>query len=241
MNNPYCASYEHTLSLFSDKQKQRTYLRLSHLLKKYTRTQIEEQLAQNKGEAVDGNIEDLRPEIHKNEFTEYLLALQLADFYFPNEDKQICFELKRGVDPESIRTYDDLIRSFDDHTHIDCAVTSANKVTSFQIKRYRGDNTHEAFIDWLNIKVLMAYGNMNKTSLIVLMQTDSVTGTMAMDKLFEKFQKEAQNNVTFDEVAVLYNDGKAGYLTLHYLYPKHRRVLISMDLALKRLKRLAGT
>ncbi len=237
MNNPYTASFEDIRSLYTDYHGRKTRERFDKWKQTLSREEIEKQLDEKSGAVMEEINAVIKEEARRSEAVEFVCALQLADFYFPNSEKEVSFELRRDVDPGAIKTFEDLLASFDDHTHIDCLVRSGDSEISFQLKRYRGDNTPEAFVEWLNTRVLKHYGKMNGTSLVVLLQSGDTQGApLALDKLYDLFVKDALPNVSFDVVSLMYNDASSGYMALHELHPKHRRRLIELDLMLARMR-----
>jgi hypothetical protein len=203
---------------------------------KLTREEIKEQLDTQKGGMIDGIRDLIKKTTKPSEFSEFLAALQLADFYFPNESKEICFEIKRSVKPETIKTYEDLIGSFEDDTHIDCEARGANSRVSFQIKRDGSDRTPEGFATWLNEKVFKKYGNMSGTALVIFLGVPKDNRVVALDKYYEEFTKHCTGNVSFDSVSITYNDNDSGHVVLHEFFPNHNRKMIDANLAMARFR-----
>lgn len=241
MTNPYCISFDGLRELFQEQQVRLAWESFTKWSKIYTREEFHAQVKADNGPIVDELRTSIKDRVNMSEYTEIVIALQLADFYFPDGDKQICFEIRRGVDPKSIKRLEDLVAAFEDATHIDCLVQDKEKKFAFQIKRYRGDNTARALIDWIKgKKVFKRYGNMSGTILVVVLQ--SISGsTVAMDlgEVEKLFTDEAAPLATFDEVELSYtvtqDDGKQ-YTALHKLLREHKRLLIPLDWALGRLK-----
>lgn len=235
MNNPYCASFEKMRDLYVTHMKAESRQNYDSWAMKLPRTEIKRQLDTQTG----GLIDDIRNLIKKTtkqtEFVEFLAALQLADFYFPNESKDICFELRRNVKLEDIKSYEDLVDSFENNTHIDCEVRANSQSISFQIKRDYSDHTPKGFASWLNEKVFKKYANMNGTSLVVFLGAPAGT-VIEIDKFYAEFSKECVPHITFDKVSLLYNDKTAGYMVLHEFYPNHKRLMIEVNLAMARFR-----
>lgn len=236
MNNPYCASFEEVRDLYVTYMKAQSRKNYDAWAAKLTRKEIREQLDTQQGGMIDGIRDLITKTTKKSEFVEFLAAIQLADFYFPNESKSICFEIKRSVKPESIKTYEDLIGSFEDYTHIDCQVRGANKTISFQIKRDYSDRTPEGFATWLNEKVFKKYAEMSGTALVVFLGVPQDNRVVALDKYYEEFVKNCTEHISFDSVSVLYNDKDSGHVVLHELFPNHKRTMIDANLAMARLR-----
>ena len=236
LNNPFCASFEDVRQLYIEHTKLHTWERFLHWTRIFSREQIKDQLDKQKGEIIDDIDKYVKTTMKKTEFVEFAAALQLADFYFPNEQKQICFDLKRNVDPKKIKFFEDLINSFEDNTHIDCLVQTSNQKLSFQIKRDYSDHTPEGFADWVNKKVFAKYGNMSGTSLVIFLRAPSDESPIDLNKLYTLFIDGCSRKNTFDKVSILYHDKAEGYFTLHELLPEHKRVQIPTKLALARLR-----
>ena len=236
MNNPYCASFEEMCDLYVTYVKTQSRKDYDAWATKLTRKEIKEQLDTQKGGMIDGIRDLIKRTTKKSEFVEFFAAIQLADFYFPNESKSICFEIKRSVKPERIKTYEDLISSFEDYTHIDCEVRGKNRTISFQIKRDYSDHTPEGFAMWLNQKVFKKYAEMSGTALVVFLGVPQDNRVVALDKYYEEFIKNCLENTSFDSVSILYNDNDKGHIVLHELYPNHKRTMIEANLAMARFR-----
>lgn len=235
MNNPYRASFEKVRDLYVVHMKAQSRQNYDDWAKKIPRTEIKHQLDTQKGGLIDGIRKLIKSTTKQTEFVEFLAALQLADFYFPNENKDVCFELKRNVKSEDIKSYQNLISSFESNTHIDCEVIAGDQKISFQIKRDYSDHTPNGFATWLNNKVFKKYGEMKSTSLVVFLGAPAGT-IIEIDKFYAEFSKECVPNITFDEVSLLYNDKTAGHMVLHEFYPNHKRLMIETNLAMARFR-----
>ena len=236
MNNPYCASFEEVRDLYVTYMEAEARKNYDEGTNGLTREEIKKQLDTQTGRLIEGIRNFIKKMTTQTEFVEFIAALQLADFYFPNENKDICFEIKRGVKPESIKTYGDLTGSFEDYTHIDCEVRATNNSISFQIKRDGSDRTPVGFATWLNAKIFKKYGEMSGTALVVFLGVPKDNRVVALDKYYEEFTKNCVDNISFDSVSILYNDNDSGHLVLHELFPKHKRTMIEANLAMARIK-----
>ncbi len=237
MNNPYCASYENVRKLYIDHTKALTREKYDEWVKKSSREQVKVQLDARKGEVIDGIWKIIRDTIKQTEFVEFLAALQLADFYFPNEEKSVCFELKRNVKPSDIKSFEELIKNIENDTYIDCEIKTADQKISFQIKRDYSDHTPNGFSLWLNEKVFIKkYGDMKGTSLVLYLGVPTDGSVVEIDKFYEEFTKNCTQHISFDKVLLLYNDKTSGHIVLHEFFPKHKRLLIESDLAMSRFR-----
>lgn len=236
MNNPYCRPFKTVRDLYVQYMKEKSREDFDDWAKKLSREEIKQQLDAKKGSMVDKIWERVRSITRKTEFVEFLASLQLADFYFPNEKKTICFELKRNVRPEEIKTYEGLINSLESNTHIDCQIKNATQTISFQIKRDGSDNGPAGFATWLKEKVLKKYSNMVGTSLVIFLGVPKDGSGVDLAKFYAEFMKICSGHISFDKISLLYNDKTAGNVVLHEFYPNHKRVMIKSDLAMARFR-----
>lgn len=236
MTNPYCASYDEVRNLYVEYMIRSAFARFKNWDKKFTREEVKAMLDKGSGSVVDEMKDFISQTTKKAEFSEFLAAISLADFYFPNEPKQICFEIKRSVKSADIKTYEDLIGSFEDYTHVDCLVKTASQQISFQVKRDGSNLTPEGFAAWLNEKVFKKYGDMKGTSLIVYLGVPKDGTSVDIGKYFKEFDKQCVDKVTFDNVSLFYNDLTTGMIVLHEFFPKHSRKLIDARVAMARLR-----
>lgn len=235
MNNPFCVPFEKMRDLYVVHMNAQSRKNYDSWAMRVPRSEIKRQLDTQTGWVIDCIRNLIKTTTKQTEFVEFLAAIQLADFYFPNESKDICFELKRNVKPEDIKSYEDLIGSFESNTHIDCEVRAGKQTISFQIKRDYSDHTPNGFATWLNDKVFKKYANMNGTSLVVFLGAPAGT-VIEIDKFYTEFTKECVPHITFDKVSLLYNDKTAGHVVLHEFYPNYKRLLIDVNLAMARFR-----
>jgi hypothetical protein len=239
MDNPFRTSRQNLQVLFSEPIRRFTAENFDRLLETYTRSEIERQIASGIGPIIDQVGAHTAVQAANNSNVEIMTALSLSDFYWPHSETEIAFELRRNVVPASITSYERLIAGIENNTHIDCQITADNVARSFQIKRYpfsRLGNTNASFLRWLNESVIQRYGNMAGTILVVILQPD---GTPEQTPLnpgeLATSLAGMTDQITFDEVALTYND-RGQYFVLHKLYPEHRRLLVPLDLGLRRLR-----
>lgn len=205
----------------------------------FTEPEILVQLHTGTGELVDTITEHYVRLARNTSNVEVTTALSLSDFYYPHSDTQIRFELMRGVNPASITTYEELVESFENNTPIDCEIVADGETRSFQIKRYPHPHlahTNPSFLQWLEYDVFRAYGDMSGIILVVLLQP---TGEYEESQLnlaeLAASTATMRELISFDEVALTYNDS-GEHFVLHKLFPEHRRLLIPLELSLRRLR-----
>ena len=239
MDNPFRTSRENLQALFSEPIRRFTTENFYRLLETYTRTEIEQQIASGAGPVIDQIAAHTATLAANTSNVEIMTALSLSDFYWPHSDTEISFELRRGVAPASVTSYEQLIASLENNTHIDCQISADNVTRSFQIKRYpllRLGNTNEEFLRWLDEDVIRRYGNMTGTILVVILQPDGTPEQALLNpsELATSLVAMAEQ-ITFDEVVLTYND-QGQHFVLHKLYPEHRRILIPLDWGLRRFR-----
>lgn len=72
----------------------------------------------------------------KTENNELAHAITLADFYFPDSNPTICFEMKRGFRKKDVGTCEELIKNMESCTEVDCIVKDDSREFRFQLKQY---------------------------------------------------------------------------------------------------------
>lgn len=207
-------------------------------LEKLNRGEIAKQLNDGAGEVINAVNAESKSFTHRTENVEIIKALQLSDFYFPNNETEICFAMRRNVDPKNVKSYEDLVLGFENATHIDCLIKSKSKSLAFQIKRYPQEymaHTNEIFLKWIE-DIFSHYGNMKGTILSVILQPAEPynKNDFNFSKLAISLSK-IQEKITFDEVVLTYNDANK-YVVLHKIFPEHKRLLIPLYWALKRFR-----
>lgn len=239
MENPFCSSRERVLRLFLASRRSFARNLFLKFLKKCGRKEIAKQLNNEAGEIVDAINSESNVSARKTENVEVMTALQLSDFYFPHNETEICFAMRRNIDINRVQSYEDLVSGFENATHVDCSIRSADKHLSFQIKRYPQEyllHTNEAFLDWFRNDVISHYGNMKGTILSIILQPNVFEETALHFSSLASSLEEMKDIITFDEVVLIYNDHKKQLLALHEIFPEHKRKVIPLDWALKRFR-----
>ena len=238
MKNPFVISRIDLVRLYGESKRQFVNELFFKSLNTFSRDNIAMQLATQSGPIVEAINVETRKSAQKTENVEVLKALQLSDFYSPHEETEICFELRSDVDPKSIKSYDDLVSSFEDGTHIDCQVRTKTKNLNFQVKRYPADylkHTNEAFMEWFE-KLTKHYSEMSGTILAVLLQPSEPHGLSEINPSeILKMLISQKEKISFDEIVFTYND-RNKFFTLHRVYPVEKKLGIPLDWGLKRMR-----
>lgn len=235
MNNPYCAPYEKVRDLYVNYMLRTSLEQWNEWSGAVGKEELKRQLDDKKGVFLDAIRAKIGEITKKSEFTEFLAALELSDFYFPNAEKEICFELRADVKPADIKTYEQLISAFEDNTHVDCLVRSAGEEKAIQVKRDGSDKTPKGFAIWIRDKILAKYGDMKGTSLVVFLGVPKDGTQVELDKYYKEFMK-ACPTTSFDSISIMYNSSAEHSVVLHEFLPNHKRFLIDNDLAMARLR-----
>ncbi len=112
---------------------------------------------------------------NKTENVEIITSFDLAEFYFPGENPQICFSVKDDFLSDTSVSYDSLIEGIESNTPIDCSIGANGREFHFQIKRYPQEylaHTREALTNYI-IDTISGYGSMKGTILIVILQPNT--------------------------------------------------------------------
>lgn len=238
MSNLYRASRADIRKLFNDSNKKRVCENYKRLLEMFSRQEIAQQFNKGEGAIFDSYDEMAVALGTDNANVEVLTALCLADFYYPEGEAEIAFEISDKVDPEMITTYEELTSSFETDTPVDCRLSSGKETLNFQIKRYPYPHlefTSEAIVSWFE-KVIGHYGDMSDIKLCVLLQPsgDYREGVLDLGKVTAGIQ-DLSGQISFNEVMFSYNEGMQ-HMVLHKVYPDAKRLLVSLDWALARMR-----
>lgn len=150
LQNQFCISKNNLIQLF---WKQTTEERLNNVLEKfssqYSILEMSEQIKTETGEVGEYFKTEMKKFRTKTENVEIAHAITLADFYFPEADPFICFEMKSGFKKDHVDTYKELFENMDHDTEIDVLIKKDNQQFKFQLKQYP-----EEYKDWSVIKVI---------------------------------------------------------------------------------------
>ena len=238
MSSIYTASRADLRKLFTDSRKEKVRANYERLLKAFSKQELEQQLDKGEGEIVDSINEMAATAGADNANVEVFTALGLTDFYYPDTEAEIAFEISDKVDPASITKYEQLTSAFETSTPVDCRVSSGEETLNFQIKRYPYPHlefTPEAIVSWFE-KVIGHYGDMSDTKLCILLQPsgDYKEGVLDIGKVTTGIQALSEQ-ISFNEVVFTYNEGMQ-HMVLHKVHPEAKRLLIPLDWALARMR-----
>ena len=160
---------------------------------------------------------------NKTENIEVMSAITLAQIYDfnPKEEILICFEMKDKFDGRAV-TLSDFTKNFKTDTHVDCAIRLRDKEWRYQITRYNSKHqnfTDEGIISYIK-NVLVGYGNMSDTALILLLQPleDAAISSLNFEKIHKALLAIAKS-ITFKEISLAFN-ANMKTLSLVRVFPK---------------------
>lgn len=239
MGNSFRITRGELIRLFGEAQMLFHREVLAQMLLTFTHEEIHQQLERNEGPMADAIRERVATQGRLTSTVEVITALSLADFYFPHNESEISFEITRDVDPATIHTYETLVSSFETDTPIDCRIGDGNQTIAFQIKRYpypHREYTADAFREWFENDVVRHYGNMNGTSLCILLQPSGTyeEGPLNLADITEVVQSLSEH-ITFDKVMLTYNE-RMQHFVLHELFPRPHRTLVPLEWGLARFR-----
>ena len=140
---------------------------------------------------------------------EIVIAFQLADFYFPAVDAELCFEMRRDFATDSASSYDNIVAGIENDTAIDCTIKAEERQFNFQIKRCPQEylpHTRAALTEYIK-KTLAHYGDMKGTGLVLLLQPN--TEERNDDLSFKGVHEDMvaiKDGITFDEIVFVFNN-----------------------------------
>jgi hypothetical protein len=144
----------------------------------------------------------------KTENVEIMLAFQLAAFYFPDDDAELCFMMRRDFSPASASSYDAIVAGIENDTAIDCTIKSDGREFNFQIKRCPQDYivlTRDSLTAYIK-KAVAGYGDMRGTILILLLQPNTEAANNLSFKQVHEDMAAMKDTISFDEIDFVFND-----------------------------------
>lgn len=173
-----------------------------------TREEMIAQVERERGSFADAIKGEANRFANKTDNVEAMMAIWLTDFYFPNLNPKICFEMKNDFSPNKATAYDVFLGGIEKNTVIDCSIKGNVRQFNFQIKRYPQEYlplTNEAVAGYIK-KTIATYGSMKGIILIILLQPNTETPN---DFSFRRAHEDLlaiKDNVTFDEINFIFNE-----------------------------------
>lgn len=150
MNNQLCIDKKRLIELFLVSNAKKT---LNSALQKFwgrfSLVEIYEQMKAEKGEVEEYYKGELKKFSGKNINNEFSNAITLAEFYFPNSNPLICFEMKSDFIKKDVETCQELAENIESYTDVDCLIKDQNEGFKFQLKQYP-----EEYKEWSPAKVI---------------------------------------------------------------------------------------
>lgn len=207
MKSSFCILKRDLKNLWTKKQKTRLLECLNIFKGKFTLPEMLDQMREDRG-AFGQAIADSTLKFSKNtKNVEIAVAIDLADFYLPGIEAEICFGVKRMPNAIPDFSYDDIEENIDGDTYIDCSLKSNERQFNFQIKRYPQFShayTNEAINNYIE-ETIDSYGNMKGTILIILLQPNSESqNDFSFSKIYE-YILTIKEKISFDEINFIFN------------------------------------
>ena len=207
MENGYCIPKNDLYALLEQRQK----AMLNRVMAQFPRLTSQEMVAQMEREEGEFN-EAVKAErlafAKKTSNVEIVLAFQLADFYFPDLNPEICFEMRRGFSANNDVSYDSVVAGIENDTAIDCAIRADGRGFNFQIKRYPQEylaHTREAIAAYIK-KTLTGYGDMKGAILVLLLQPNTEAPNDLNFRQVHEDMLAMEDKISFDEIDLVFNN-----------------------------------
>jgi len=154
--------------------------------------------------------------IEDKEDLEIFLSTYEFQSYYP--DSKICYYLKNGVDPKSIKSLDDLKRSIVENNINDFAIYFDKSIRNFQLKTYRGNINVKDFFSFLSTKLSHYANNLGDTNLLIVL---SKGGSIDEKSFFNSIHKELKkiNIEGKGHILITYNEENK-FSNIITVYPK---------------------
>lgn len=155
------------------------------------------------------------------DFKEVFEAWSLPEYYREESGVGVCFELKQGVDKNSIKSLQDLIGNLEKHTDVDCAIRTDKGLRLFQLKDFHKmeklDPTTQGLIDFIEKSLAKYGGKATKNLLVTLQKADKTDGKEPDFHRVHDYFKD--KDLGENEVLVQYNDNNSEMCIIS-VYPK---------------------
>lgn len=245
MHNPFCISKDQLIQIFWG---QSTDERLGKLLEKfssrYSLFEMYQQIRTERGEVGEYFKKELESFSKKTAHEEITHAITLADFYFPDSNPVICFEMKHDFAKKEVRSLNEIIENIESDTEIDCLIKDNKKEFKFQLKQYP-----EKYKDWSPNKVIEyldgsilpegKYNNDSNSDLnVVIAIKPKLQSEFAEVRDFNKIHEHLiSKNVKLREINFIYNRNME-HMVWYQVYPENGHYKIPwQDLSYHHAKR----
>lgn len=243
----FCISKENLNKLFyTELAETRLDLILEKFSDKYSPQEIFEQTESEQGEVGEFCKKQNDKFSEKTENVEIAHSIDLAQFYFPDENPEICFNLKNGSHKINIKTVEDLIKNIGPDTEIDCLIKNESRQFKFQLKEYPEKYllgmTAQKVIEFLDKNILPPekYNNKNNKDLIIIITLKPEINTEFKEssdfKIIHEYLKDKKIELT--EIDFMYNRN-CEYIVWYQVYPQLGHAKIPwVELPYQKVKRL---
>lgn len=209
MKNGFCITKSAFQALLMQRQKAMLRRVMESFADNLSQQEMAAQMEREEGVFSDAMKVENAKFAAKTANVEIVVAFQLADFYFPGVDAELCFEMQEDFSPDSATSYDNIVADIENDTAIDCTIKADGRHFNFQIKRYPQEylsHTHAALTKYIK-KTLTHYGNMKGTGLVLLLQpnTEERNDELSFKGVHEDMMA-IKDKITFDEIVFVFND-----------------------------------
>ncbi len=209
MNNGFCIPKNAFQALLIERQKAMLRRVMATFADSLSQQEMVAQMEREEGAFSEAMKAENAKFAAKTTNVEIVIAFQLADFYFPGVDAELCFEMRKSFSPDSATSYDNIVAGIENDTAIDCAIRADGRQFHFQIKRCPQEylpHTRAALTEYIK-KTLSHYGNMKGTGLVLLLQPN--TEERNDDLSFKEVHEDMvaiKDQITFNEIVFVFNN-----------------------------------
>lgn len=234
MNNQFCIKKDDLVKIFWEQKATEMTNQLLQLFRgSYSYAEINQQINAGEGEVAEYFKRENNIFSKKTLNVETVHSITLADFYFPDSNPLICFEMKSSFVKKEVEDINDVFENIEPNTVSDCVIRDDGHELKFQLKQYPEEYKEwsaEKVIEYLDSHILpeSEYNNANNSDLIIIIaikpkRPSSFQGQEDFDKIYKYLQSRT---VHLGEISFIYNQNSE-YMIWHQVCPEngHSRIL----------------
>lgn len=203
----FCIGKEEFKQLFERRQRERVLSLLGEYIGTFSMEEMHDQMVDDQGAFAEAVAVSNAKFTNKTENVEIITAFDLAEFYFPDENPQICLAVKDDFPGDAAVSYDSIVASIENDTPIDCSIGLNGREFHFQIKRYPQAHlahTREALTEYIK-KTMRGYADMKDTILVIILQPNTEEANDLSFKGIHEDIVAIKDEVNFREIDLVYN------------------------------------
>jgi hypothetical protein len=225
MNNPACIQKQDLLRMFWHDS---TQSRLAALLEKFgdrfSLQEIHDQMQSGEGEVGEYFKNELKRFSTVTINDEVANALTLSDFYFPDAESSICFEMRSDFQGGCINDFKELADNVETATDIDFRIRNPDQIYDFQLKQYPEEYKEwsvERVLTYIEESVISKYSkDENKgLSIVITIKPTQLSNFKETEDFKQLHELLKDKEIALEEICFLYNRNNE-HMVWYQVFPK---------------------